>query len=52
MMKFWVIFLTIVVAVQWYMIVWLCEEVEAIKSWKPFVDICKIKIPKENMHDK
>ena len=24
------------------------KEIEAIKSWKPFVDICKIEIPEED----
>lgn len=43
-----IIALSIVVILQGVRLKWLENEVEAIKSWKPFVDICKIRIPEED----
>ena len=46
-MIFWCILLTIGFIVQGAYIRRLEEEIEAIKSWRPFCEIMKMKIPKE-----
>lgn len=46
-MTFWCILLTIGFIIQNAYIRKLEEEIEAIKSWYPFCEIMKMKIPKE-----
>lgn len=46
-MILWNILLTILVLIQGVVIRDLIDEVEAIKSWYPFCEIMKMKIPKE-----
>ena len=47
-MKFWLLILTIIIIAQGKMITDLTEEIEAIKSWYPFCEILKIKIPEKD----
>ena len=54
-MVVWCALLTLLVAIQAMAIVGLAktvmeldDEIEAIKSWYPFVEICKMRIPKED----
>lgn len=47
-MKFWLLILTIIVIAQGKIITDLMEEIEAIKSWYPFCEILKIKIPEKD----
>lgn len=47
-MKFWLFVLTIIIIAQGKMITDLMEEIEAIKSWYPFCEILKIKIPEKD----
>jgi len=44
-MTIWCLILTAIVVVQGYMIIRLCEEVEALKTWKPFADLMGIEVP-------
>lgn len=50
-MKIAVILLGITAILQAFRIKWLEDEVEAIKSWYPFVEICKIHIPEEDSNE-
>ena len=47
-MKFWLLILTIIIIAQGKMITDLMDEIEAIKSWYPFCEILKIKIPEKD----
>ena len=52
MTTLWLITLTIGLAVQGWYIRNLEKEIEAIKSWYPFCEIMKMRIPKEGGDDK
>lgn len=47
-MKFWLLILTIIIIAQGKLIIDLMEEIEAIKSWYPFCEILKFKIPEKD----
>lgn len=47
-MKIWLLILTIIIIVQGKLITDLMEKIEAIKSWYPFCEILKIKIPEKD----
>ena len=47
-MKFWLLILTIIIIAQGKIITDLMEEIEAIKSWYPFCEILKFKIPEKD----
>lgn len=51
MIILWLIVFTILVAVQGAYIRRLEKEIEAIKSWYPFCEILKIKIPEKDDFD-
>lgn len=43
-MKIWLCILSFVVVIQWIKIYSLQDEIERIKSWYPFVELCKMKM--------
>lgn len=47
-MKFWLLILTIIAIAQGKIIADLMDEIDAIKSWYPFCEILKIKIPEKD----
>lgn len=47
-MKFWLFILTIIIVIQGKRISELTDEIESIKSWYPFCEMLKLKIPEKD----
>ena len=43
-MKIWLSVLSVIVILQWIKIYSLQDEIERIKSWYPFVELCKVRM--------
>ena len=50
-MVYWLIALSVLVVCQGIQIQYLKDDVEGIKSWYPFCEILKIKIPEKDDFD-
>ena len=48
-MTIWCLILTAIVVVQGIQIAKICDCLEKIKSWKPFIELCGIQVPREYM---